>query len=143
MLNRGSKDCDCSPKERRRLFHGFTTSACDSCDSSREGLLSRLRARFHGGDSCDSGCANVSHYGGCGVVAGTPTIGGCALPPVLGSTPAPLPSTAPAPLPPVEAPKPMEDKATPKTTNVSHKFVAPAPLPVPEVPVLAGTKSPF
>lgn len=162
LCNRdSSNDCDCSPRERRRLFHGFTTSACDDgCDNnSRGGLFSRLRARFHGGDDCCDPCGSVSHYGsyggcsscgnGCGTgYAGSPAVGGCALPPVPGSAPAALPQTAPAPLPPAEAPKPMAEpaKEAPKpegTTNVSHKLAAPAPLPVPAIPVLTDSKSPF
>lgn len=139
---RKGDDCDCSPKEKRRLFHGFTTSACDDCGKDRDGLLSRLRARFHKGDDCcDAGCGTV---GGCGDSAwGGPTIGGCALPPVPSYT-APA---APAPAPPAEAPKPMETpKEAPKTTgttNVSLRLPAPAPIPLPAIPVLADKKSPF
>jgi hypothetical protein len=135
-----SNDCDCSPKEKRRLFHGFTTSACDSCGGGRDGLLSRLRAHFHhkGNDGCcDSGCGGT--VGGCSTSAyGVPAVGGCALPPVPATV-------APAPLP-VEAPKQMDkEKEAPKTgtTNVSLSLPAPAPIPVPAIPVLAGSKSPF
>jgi hypothetical protein len=131
-------ECDCSPKERRRLFHGFTTSACDDCGSGRDGLLSRLRAHFHKGDDCcDSGCSTV---GGCGA----PALGGCALPPVPSYSAPVAPSIAPAPAP-TEAPKQMEKEA-PKasgTKNVSHSLPAPTALPVPAIPILANSKSPF
>jgi hypothetical protein len=145
LFNRRKKgdDCDCSPKEKRRLFHGFTTSACDDCGGGRDGLFSRLRAHFHkgSGDSCDSGCGTV---GGCGGAAwGGPTVGGCALPPVPSYVaPATPGMIAPAP---AEAPKPMEkQKEAPKTTsNVSLSLPAPTPIPVPAIPVLAGKKSPF
>jgi hypothetical protein len=145
---RKGNDCDCSPKERRRLFHGFTTSACDDCNEDRGGLLSRLFARFHRSDDCDSGCGTV---GGCGPsMWGGPTIGGCALPPVPAYGAPVMPGVVPSPVP-TETPKPMEKpKETPKeaaktigTTNVSLSLPAPTPLPVPAIPVLADKKSPF
>ncbi|HET6572999.1 MAG TPA: hypothetical protein VFG68_05305 [Fimbriiglobus sp.] len=146
LFGRRKGDCDCSPKkDRRRLFHGFTTSACDDCGKDRGGLLSRLSARFQkGDDGCDAGCGTV---GGCGAsMWGGPSIGGCALPPV--------PSYAPPGATPAPAPQPMEKpKETPKvsgtTTNVSLRLPAPTlipaptPVPVPAIPVLADKKSPF
>lgn len=137
-------DCDCSPKERRRLFKGFTTSAAD-CGGDGGGLFSRLGARFHnGGNGCDSGCGTV---GGCdGSAWGGPAIGGCALPPVP-AWGAPVTPGVIAPAAPAEAPKEMQKEA-PKangTTNVSLSLPAPAPapLPLPAVPVLADKNSPF
>jgi hypothetical protein len=136
------KDCDCSPKEKRRLFKGFTTSAAD-CGGEGGGLFSRLGARFHnGGNNCDSGCSTV---GGCGASAwGGPTVGGCALPPVP-SYSSPVTPGVITPAPPTEAPKQMEKEApkTDGTKNVSHSLPAPAQLPVPAIPVLADSKSPF
>jgi hypothetical protein len=141
---RKSDDCDCSPKEKRekrKLFHGFTTSACDG-GKDRGGLFSHLHARFNKGGDCAAGCDTI---GGCdGSAWGGPAIGGCALPPVPSYVAPSTPSVTPAT--PAESPKPMEKpKESPKngTTNVSLTLPAPTPLPVPSIPVLADKQSPF
>jgi hypothetical protein len=144
---RKGDECDCTPrdkkKDKHKLFHGFTTSACDG-SKDRGGLFSHLHARFNQGGDSAVGCDTV---GGCGGAAwGGPAIGGCALPPVP-SYVAPVTPGVVAPAAPAEAPKPMEKpKDTPKTdgtTNVSLSLPAPTPLPVPPIPVLADKKSPF
>jgi hypothetical protein len=125
-------------KEKHRLFHGFTTSACDG-GKERGGLFSHLHARFNKGGECAADCDTV---GGCSPAWGGPAIGGCALPPV----PSYVAPAVVAPAAPAETPKPMEKpKEAPKngTTNVSLTLPAPTPIPVPPVPVLADKRSPF
>lgn len=123
------------------VFTGFTTSCNDPCE--RVGLLARLRARFHGGKSCDA-CAAPLASACCGSsVAGMP--GGCTssygtvvTPPATGGTT--TPDKTPTPMPKGEEPKKEEPK---KELSAQVPSVTVPSVEAPRVPTLGGTSGKY
>ena len=99
--------CGSSPGLLSKLKGRFHGSPCDPCGSS-PGLLAKLKARFHHNDCSPCGSTTSGYAAApCATAAGYGP-GGCALPPVPGSTmPVPM-SESPKVMPkPMEEPKPL------------------------------------
>ncbi len=122
------------------VFTGFTTSCNDPCE--RVGLLARLRAKFHGGKSCDA-CAAPLASACCGSsVAGLPgctsSYGTVVTPPATGT--GTTPDKMPNPMPKKEEPKKEEPK---KELSAQVPSLSVPAVDAPRVPTLGGTSGKY